>query len=712
MRIFASPVSAESQPTPADGATAAARPSLLVGGGHLAALWALALAQPLFDLLGRNPDFFVARGNSSSDIVVFALVFTLLPPLAMVAVEAIALRISPRLRWAIHLGLVGLLSAALAMQVAKQLIGRPAGLLLVIALEAGALVAVFYDRRFLRSLLDVLIPAPVIVLAAFLFFSDVSELVLPRAEAGAIHIQIPRPAPVVWIVFDEFPEGSLMTPGGAIDGRRYPAFAELGRRSTWYRNATTVAGFTSRAVPTLLTGRLPDSSELPIAADQPHSVFTLLGRSYEMRVMENATRICPAALCPGEEQDSAPQDERLTDLFSDLRVVSEHLLLPNAWRNSLPDVSQTFGDFAGEGQSSRPILSSGGNAEQLAGDFAAGVGAEESERIAEFASRIEPGQGAVLNLIHVEKPHYPWTHLPGGPRYTDLRDELLDLLDDGSVWQTTPQVTGIALQRHLLEAGYADHLLGRVIARLKRTGLWDRALVVVSADHGGAVIAGEPRRNPTARNLGQVGFVPLFVKAPGQRRGRVEEGHVCTSDVLPKVVDLLGARYPWARSPCPAARVTVADQGSGQASLPLATARRQREAYVARIQRLFGDGGWGGVFRFGPNSELIGRRVAALRPVPAPGQARAPRWLHRVDLGAPDLPFLLQRGSLEGGPGQPLALAANGRIAAVGRSFEEGGETRYSILLPPSALHDGANRIDLYRVRGTSAAARLQGLGA
>ena len=335
---------------------------------------------------------------------------------------------------------MGLLAAALAMQAAKHLIDRPAGLILLIALEAGALAAVIYDRgRFLRSLLDVLIPAPAIVLAAFLFFSDVSELVVPRAEAGAIEIQIPRRPPIVWIVFDEFPEGSLMTPRGGIDARRYPAFAELARHSTWHRNATTVAGFTSRAVPALLTGRLPDPSELPIAADQPHSIFTLLGRSYEMRVMENATRICPAALCPGEEQAPAPQDERLGDLFSDLRVVSEHLLLPNAWRNSLPDVSQTFGDFASEGQSSRPVLSAGGNAEQLAGDFAAGVGAEESVRVAEFASRIEPGQRAVLNLIHIEKPHYPWTHLPDGRRYTDLRDELLDLLDDGSVWQTTPR---------------------------------------------------------------------------------------------------------------------------------------------------------------------------------------------------------------------------------------------------------------------------------
>ena len=31
---------------------------------HLGGLWALAFAQPLFDLLGENAQFFVARGST------------------------------------------------------------------------------------------------------------------------------------------------------------------------------------------------------------------------------------------------------------------------------------------------------------------------------------------------------------------------------------------------------------------------------------------------------------------------------------------------------------------------------------------------------------------------------------------------------------------------------------------------------------------------
>ena len=35
--------------------------TLLIAGLHLGALWALAVAEPLFDLMHKNPDFLAAR---------------------------------------------------------------------------------------------------------------------------------------------------------------------------------------------------------------------------------------------------------------------------------------------------------------------------------------------------------------------------------------------------------------------------------------------------------------------------------------------------------------------------------------------------------------------------------------------------------------------------------------------------------------------------
>jgi hypothetical protein len=48
------------------------RISFLRAALHLGGLWALAFAQPLFDLLGRNAEFFVARGSTRGDILLLA----------------------------------------------------------------------------------------------------------------------------------------------------------------------------------------------------------------------------------------------------------------------------------------------------------------------------------------------------------------------------------------------------------------------------------------------------------------------------------------------------------------------------------------------------------------------------------------------------------------------------------------------------------------
>jgi hypothetical protein len=688
------------------------RPSLLLGSAHLAALWALAFAEPLFDLLGRNPDFFVARGNSGSDIVAFAFIFSLLPPLAMLAVEAIAIQIDRGLRWALHLALVALLSAAIALQVLKHLADGPAGVLIVLSIGLGCLLAAGYARtRFLRSVADVLTPAPLIVLAVFLLFSDASKLVLPQSEAKAAAVKINSRTPVVEVIFDEFPEGTLMDPDGHIDASRFPAFANLAAHSAWYRSATTVAGFTPRAVPAIMTGRVPGKSTLPTSSDQPRSVFTLLGGTYRMHVMENATGICPGSLC-GDEGRSHP-GAGLGSLFSDLRVVSEHLLLPDGIAEHLPAVDQTFGGFADDANGQPPRLRNAGDPDRVAIAYREATG-DETVRMAQFEAGLRGGR--TLNLIHVEKPHYPWNHFPDGRKFSNLSGEFSDVFTEDGRWDGPTSLTNLALQRHMLETGFTDHLLGGLIARLRADGLWNRAMVIVTADHGGAVIAHDKRRNPTKTNLGQIAPVPLFIKAPGQQRGRVVDRHVCTTGILPAVARMLKIDYPWREQPCPAGVVRVANSPEGSTTLPFERVERLRDAYVARIARLFGAGtGWGPVLRLRPNQSLIGRRVNTLRALPA-GDGSAsledPGLLRDVRPRAPVVLASLLRGTLDGvGAGEPLAAAVNGRIAAVGRSFAANDGTRFSLLVPPGRLRAGANRVDIYRVAGRANRLRTQRLG-
>ncbi|HEY3485974.1 MAG TPA: hypothetical protein VGK49_11355, partial [Ilumatobacteraceae bacterium] len=50
----------------------------------------LAVAQPLLDLFGRNPEFFIAGRYGTSQIVWFALIIVLVPPLLGIGIVAVA----------------------------------------------------------------------------------------------------------------------------------------------------------------------------------------------------------------------------------------------------------------------------------------------------------------------------------------------------------------------------------------------------------------------------------------------------------------------------------------------------------------------------------------------------------------------------------------------------------------------------------------------
>src|SRR6266511_939531 len=80
---------------------------------HLAALSALAFAQPLFDILGKNPAFFAVRGSSRGEIVLFALALTLLPPVVLVVLELAAELVSAVAARSLHLLFVAGLEARL-----------------------------------------------------------------------------------------------------------------------------------------------------------------------------------------------------------------------------------------------------------------------------------------------------------------------------------------------------------------------------------------------------------------------------------------------------------------------------------------------------------------------------------------------------------------------------------------------------------------------
>ena len=152
------------------------------------------------------------------------------------------------------------------------------------------------------------------------------------------------------------------------------------------------------------------------------------------------------------------------------------------------------------------------------------------------------GDKPTLYFIHVLMPHGPWLYFPDGrvravssPRAPGRTHEL---------WWSSTLATQ-AWQRHLLQVGYTDKLLGQLVSRLKAAGIWNKALVLVDPDHGISFRGGDKRREPTKSNLSDLAFIPFFVKLPGQTQGRVDDRHVITVDILPTIADVLGIELPW-----------------------------------------------------------------------------------------------------------------------------------------------------------------------
>jgi len=572
--------------------------------------------------------------------------------------------------------------------------------------------------------------APLVVLIVFLGFSGVSRLVLPQDEAEALGGDAAgKDVPIVVIIFDELPTATLLDRSGRIDANRYPGFAGLARDSTWYPNATTVADFSVRAVPAIMTGKNPPGSLLPIAADQPHSIFTLLGDSYELEVSESITDICPDSLC-GEDEHAArdPQGDRLSALYHDLKYVEGRLILPPAIAETLPNVSTTFGDFdlGGEERENK-------RAAAYARDLFEPPTAEELEA---FAGRIPDG-GRSLSLIHMEVPHEPFRYLPDGREYNE--SDLSNLNTDSSQrWAVGPAGIATVQQRHYIQTGFADSLVQATVAQMRENGIWREAMVVVTADHGIAFKDGVQRRIAGPDNLAAIANSPLFIKYPNQERGRIDRRHVRTVDIVPTIADRLGVEDIYETDGRPIGedwREPPIELVNAQGDTVTGTVEemvRDRQAIVERAaQRL----GAGGLDRLGPLPWLVGTEVADLpvgtsaagaavgvRPdyrlrtspnlpvasgaVAVPGQ---PERYEDVDLAAEPLPAFVT-GELEGvEPNSLLAIAVNGRVAATTRAFLYKGKDRFGAVVPAASLRNGRNEVDFYLVTPAGALTPLGG---
>jgi hypothetical protein len=250
-------------------------------------------------------------------------------------------------------------------------------------------------------------------------------------------------------------------------------------------------------------------------------------------------------------------------------------------------------------------------------------------RFDDFLRGLQRSDRPTLHFLHVLLPDQSWRYLPSGVEYSFR--SFGRAFPNGEM---PAPVLELAHERHLLQLAYTDRLVGQVIARLKAEGLYDKSLVLMTADHGFGWTPGEETRTLMARNAPTLMWVPLFIKAPNQREGRVDDRNWEQVDLLPTLADMLWVRVPWRMD------------GRSQVGPP---ARQRSEKWWFDLpgHREVADGpsNWGtvlagetdrlaragegvdGLYRFGAFADLVYRDPASVGPIGGvPASAKVDNW--------------------------------------------------------------------------------------
>ena len=686
---------------------------------HVWVVASFAVAQPLYDLLGKQAEFFIFQNAGRAEILGLVVVLSGLAPLLLVAAVRLAGLVGPRTGRRVH-GTILAVGVALTVLPASRAVEVVPGIVLVYAaLVLGAGVAVLYARLgAVRLFFTLLAPGVIVFPGLFVAASPVTPLLMDHGYAPEGESRtIARPAPIVFVIFDELPTTSLMDGEEGIDAGRYPGFAALAGRATWYRRATTVAETTYDAVPAILTGRYPRPGQLPHAIDHSDNLFTLLAGIYEMHAAGPLTQLCPQGLCIRDEDGSVL--ERLSGMLSDLAIVYLHLILSADLRDLLPSVTGGWAGFAEE------MEAFPGRREKLKHAWVRLPWSNRWETGLRFIERVRAAPRPTLHYLHLMLPHQKFEYLPSGRRYRVVRGGIPGLTGerfDEERQAEDPENVRQIYRRHLLQVGAADTWLGLLLAHLEEIGIWDRALVVVTADHGIAFRAGERYRIADTGNFQDILPVPLFIKAPGQREGRIDDRAIEVVDIVPIVAELIGTGLPWAvdgRSARMPARREAARlhrwphlepvSFTGVAAAMAAAARRR--------DTLLGSGNWRpSLWRRGPWGALVGTEVDVSG---VEGRAHVqvrldePCALADVDPASGFVPVHITgevAGARKDEAPTVLAIAINGRIEAVTQTWKapvHGREGYWSAIVPEGALRKGKNTLEVLVVTQVGAQTRL-----
>ena len=382
--------------------------------------------------------------------------------------------------------------------------------------------------------------------------------------------------------------------------------------------------------------------------------------------------------------------ETLSALISDLGIVWLHIVLPEVMTEKLPTI---VGDWRG---------------------FAKNRFRQRNERSAEFdrfLATIGESKESRFYFLHTMYPHMPFTYVPSGRRYA--APDYQGTLEQGErlFERASAGFADAVHQRHLLQVGFVDQLLGRLLDRLKEQRIYDEALIIITADHGASYREGMHRRNFRKENAADIILIPLIVKVPGQESGIISDRPVETVDILPTIASVLSIDTPFGVDgqslidfdlPEKESRTFIRRNSSRIRPTEVEDLADLAELSLKRKVDRFGTGTDEELYSVRGTASLLGVDVSEYadpRGSDVRVRVNSPNQFKVIDLTQEPWPLYV-RGTVEAGGLQPvgLAVAMNGRVAATTESYMEGGEWVFATVLPEEYLRHGTNDLQVFLI--------------
>jgi hypothetical protein len=482
-----------------------------------------AVAQTVYEILAANREFLTVRRVSNPQLLGIILAFNVMSPLILFLVWAACRAVHRSLARGFLAATYFALFAAFALQVHKSYFPNwhpfpHAYVIWIVPAGLFAFVSLQYEKHFRSFLLTLSVFVPIFPI---LFIgrtwvrppvAQASAQTLQGTKLRSVHKQVP---PFFLLVFDELSQKILLDDQGLIDGAQFPNFKKLADDGYWFRNTTANGDQTIDSIPNILTGNF-HHGKYPSADAYPDNLFKLLYPYYDdIYIYEMDTHFCSPDLfhCP-DEVSAAGQWEFLRDSFYLYcgRVIPEKLALP------IPDMRKSWGPFRNYSEQARARV----------------------KRFEDFVQSLDSQtQRRSFYYFHHEITHSPYNLTSDGRTYMSTSWHF------DKIYAKYPSVLNDLMRRYIMQSRFADKQLGSFVRRLKDLGIYDKSLIILTADHGVSWNFESPGRTLQKENAAMMLSVPLIIKPPLSKGGVVSDQDVQLIDIVPTVADLLGIQIPF-----------------------------------------------------------------------------------------------------------------------------------------------------------------------